>query len=87
MAFKKNLMYQVNSTNIDSVGLFDASEFPTPEFEKKEILVAKVQFIRGGIYAYWPVTEVEFEKVFDNITSVKAWFDNLKSTKQFKKLV
>lgn len=87
MAFKKNLMYQVDSSNIDSVGLFDSSEIPVLEFEKKEILVAKVQFLRGGVYAYWPVTEAEFEKVFDDITSVKAWFDNLKSTKQFKKLV
>lgn len=86
MAFKKNLMYQVNSSNIDSVGLFDAIEILAPEFEKKEILVAKVQFVRGGVYAYWPVTEAEFEKVFDDITSVKNWFDNLKSTKQFKKL-
>jgi hypothetical protein len=87
MAFKKNLMYQVNSTNIDSVGLFDAVEIPAPEFEKKDILVVKVQFVRGGVYIYWPVTEAEFEKVFDDITSVKDWFDNLKETKQFNRLV
>jgi hypothetical protein len=84
--FKKNLMYQVDSSNIDSVGLFDSVEVPEPASGRKEILVARIKFVKGAVYEYWPCTEAEFEKVFDDMASVKDWFNHLKLTKHYRQL-
>ena len=82
----KNVMYDVTSSNIAAIGLFDASQILPPHFDYDKIFVAKVQFVRGATYAYWPCTQEEFDKAFDGKTALKDWFAEFKKGKNYKEI-
>jgi len=82
----KNVMYDVTSSNISAIGIFDAFDIPSPEFIKRNIIVVKVQFVRGATYAYWPCTQEEFDKAFDGKTALKDWFAKFKEGKTYKEI-
>lgn len=74
----KGKMYQVTSSNLDSMGLFDRKE--------EGDLSVRIRFVRGGEYEYWPCTEKEFAKAFDGIIPLKDWFASFKIGKEYKRL-
>ena len=79
-------MYDVTSSNIAAIGLFDVSKLPSLMFDNVKDLVVRVQFVRGATYAYWPCTQKEFDKAFDGKTALKDWFAEFKKGKNYKEL-
>lgn len=75
------VQHEVQSSNLKSIGLYKGM------YDKKEVLVIRVDFQRGASYDYYPCTEKEFQEAFVPGVIIKDWFNSLKLNRNFKRLL
>lgn len=72
------VMYSVTgSSNLSSLGLIE---------DQGPDLSMRVDYLRGGSYLYWPVTEDEFVGLFDGSESVGVKVRAFISGKSYRKM-